>query len=239
MMSLFIIVVLIAGLAAARLLQLTGTPDGWELRGNIGDSFGVMNAMVSGLALAALVATLWLQSRELALQRTELAMQREALSQSRDELRRNAEASLSTLHQEMIKLSINDPALAAVWPPLDPNGSQEKERQYLYANLIYQHLWLGLRIGDYTEDSVQNSLRYLFRSAIFREYWRAASTARMSLVPGSKEYRFAEAAGRICKEYEDLLAVTRPSSADPLVRMEPVRSGTPEPEGAATNRRRG
>jgi hypothetical protein len=208
--SLFIVVVLIAGLVAARLLQTTGTAEGWQERANVGDSFGVMNAIVSGMALAALVVTLWLQSRELALQRTELAMQRESLNRSRDELHRSSAASLRMLHVEMTKMSIDDPALAAVWPPLDPSASRDRERQYLYANLIYLHLWLGLQTGDYTEDSVQNALRYMFRSAIFREYWRAASGARMSLTPGSDEYRFAEVAEKICREYEDLLAVTRP-----------------------------
>jgi hypothetical protein len=203
----FILVILVIGLGAASVLQKMGTPDGWAARADVGDSFGVMNAIVSGLALAALVATLWLQSRELALQRTELAMQRKSLNQSREELHRSAEASLRALHVDIIKMSIDDPTLAAVWPPLDASISREKERQYLYANLIYQHLWLNLRIGDCTQEQVENRLRYLFTSPIVREYWRLASKARMSLQPGSDEYRFAETAERICTEYEDLLAI--------------------------------
>jgi hypothetical protein len=201
--SAFIILVWIVGLGAARLLQAAGTPEGWAVLGNIGDSFGAMNAIVSGMAFAALVATLWLQSRELALQRSELAMQRDAISQSRDELHRSAEASLRTLHVEMIRMSIDDAALAAVWPPLDPKASQETERQYLYANLIYSHLWLGRRSGDYTENQVENALRYMFTSPIFRDYWRVAANARMSLVPESDEYHFAKVADRIRRECEE------------------------------------
>ena len=207
--ALVILVILLVGLGVVTSLQGLDTPNEWAERANVGDSFGVVNALVSGLALAALIVTLWLQSRELALQRTELAMQRVSLNESRVELHRSAEASLRMLHVDLIRMSIDDPTLAAVWPPLDPGVGHEKERQYLYANLIYQHMWLSLRISDYTDEQVQNRLRYLFTSSIMREYWRAAAKARMSLIPGTAEYIFAEAADRICGEYEDLLAATR------------------------------
>ncbi|MGN9913120.1 DUF6082 family protein [Phytohabitans sp. LJ34] len=211
--ALVIFVILLLGLGVVAALQRLDTPTDWAERASVGDSFGVVNAIVSGLALAALIATLWLQSRELALQRTELAMQRESLHQSQIELHRSAEASLRMLHVDLIRMSIDDPSLAAVWPPLEPGVSREKERQYLYANLIFQHMRLGLRISDYTTDEqVQNHLRQLFTSSLMREYWRAAAKARTSLVPGTDEYAFASAANRICEEYEDLLAAAR--SAD-------------------------
>jgi hypothetical protein len=204
-------VILLLGFGAVVLLQTTDSPEGWSARANVGDSFGVINALVSGLALAGLIVTLWLQSRELALQRTELAMQRDSLDQSRMELYRSAEASLRMLHVDLIRMSIDDQSLAAVWPPLQPGAPHEKERQYLYANLIYQYIWLSLRISDYSDEEVQNRLRYMFTSPLMREYWRAASRARMSLVPGTPEFDFAEAANRICGEYEDLLAAARPT----------------------------
>jgi hypothetical protein len=211
--TLVVLAILLVGLGAVAVLQGLDTPGDWADRANIGDSFGVVNAIVSGLALAALIATLWLQSRELALQRAELAMQRESLDQSRMELHRSAEASLRMLHVDLIRMSIDDASLAEVWPPLDPGASHERERQYLYANLIYQHMWLSLRISDYTDEQVQNRLRYIFTSSLMREYWRAAAKARLSLVPGTAEHSFAEAADRICSEYEDLLAAARSTDA--------------------------
>lgn len=218
---LMVLIILSLGLGAAALLETTGSPEGWSARANIGDSFGVINAIVSGLALAALIVTLWLQWRELSLQRAELVMQRDSLNQSRVELYRSAEASLRMLHVDLIRMSIDDPSLAAVWPPLHPGAPHEKERQYLYANLIYQYMWLGLRISDYSDEEVQNRLRYMFTSPLMREYWRAAAKARMSLVPGTPEADFAEAADRICGEYEDLLAATR--AAEPGRRAESTR----------------
>lgn len=210
--TLVVLAILLLGLGAVASLQTLDTSNGWADRANVGDSFGVVNAIVSGLALAALVVTLWLQSRELALQRVELAMQRTSLEQSRVELYRSAEASLRMLHVDLIRMSIDDPSLALVWPPLDPGAPHDRERQYMYANLIYQHMWLSLRISDYTDEQVQNRLRYIFTSSLMREYWRAAAKARMSLVPGTAEFQFAEAAERICSEYEDLIASAR--SAD-------------------------
>lgn len=185
--------VLWAGLITAASLQALGSPGDWADRANVGDSFGVVNAIVSGLALAALVVTLRLQSRELALQRSELGMQRESLDRSRMELKHSADASLRMLHVGLIRMSINDPSLAAVWPPLEPGASHEKEPRYLYANLIFQHVWQGAWMGDLTDEQMGKRLRYLFTSPLMREYWRAASKARMYLAPDTKEYRVAAA----------------------------------------------
>ncbi|BCB86360.1 hypothetical protein Psuf_036730 [Phytohabitans suffuscus] len=194
--------VLLMGLGATATLRSLGGSATWADRANIGDSFGVINAIVSGLALAALIITLRLQSRELALQRAELAMQRESLERSRVELNHSAEASLRMLHVDLIRMSIDDASLAAVWPPLEPGASHEKERQYLYANLVFQHVWLGMWMGDHTDEQLHRRLRYIFTSPLMREYWRAASSARASLVPGTDEYRVAAAADLICAEYE-------------------------------------
>ena len=60
-MGLFIILWLING------VLLNGLP--LEYRGVIGDMFGASNALFSGLALAAVAYSLWLQRRELELQR--------------------------------------------------------------------------------------------------------------------------------------------------------------------------
>lgn len=57
---------------------------GWALysvpdRGTLGDMFGAINALFSGLAFASLVYTIFLQRRELALQRQELSLTRTEL----------------------------------------------------------------------------------------------------------------------------------------------------------------
>ena len=132
--------------------------------------------------------------------------QRAALERMRTELNRGAEASLRRLHFELLRLSINDPQLAEVWPPFEPGLSPKRNRQYLYANLVIQHFWLSLRLGGHTESQLQNSLRNLFVSPLMRDYWRASSKIRTALVPGTPEFTFNELVDGICQEYDSVLA---------------------------------
>jgi len=59
--------------------------ESWELRGQFGDMFGVVNALFSGLAFGGVIYAILLQREDLALQREELTL-------TRAELRRSAEA---------------------------------------------------------------------------------------------------------------------------------------------------
>jgi hypothetical protein len=59
---------------------------------DLGEAFGIINAVFTGLAFAGLIITILIQARELRLQREQLALQREELASQRDELRRLANA---------------------------------------------------------------------------------------------------------------------------------------------------
>ena len=69
---------------------------------------------MSGLAVAALVITFWLQLQELKAQRTELCQQRELLGNAQAALHRSAEADLRALHGNLTKMAIDDEDLAEV-----------------------------------------------------------------------------------------------------------------------------
>jgi hypothetical protein len=64
-------------------------PVGWDNPGQLGDTFGGLNALFSGMAFIALIGTLVLQRMELRLQRIEL-------QDTRGELRRSADAQEGT-----------------------------------------------------------------------------------------------------------------------------------------------
>lgn len=64
----------------------------WQTRGQFGDTFGAANALFTGLAFVALIATLLLQRKDLELQREELRLQREELHRSRVALDSQARA---------------------------------------------------------------------------------------------------------------------------------------------------
>ncbi|MEU6608890.1 DUF6082 family protein [Streptomyces shenzhenensis] len=84
-------------------------------RSVLGEYFGAVSAVFSGVALLLLIVTLLFQQRELHLQRQELALQREELIASRDELRRSAAADLRALPLQLTQMQMADPALAEVW----------------------------------------------------------------------------------------------------------------------------
>jgi hypothetical protein len=190
-----------AGVGVVSLLSQRGSDGTWIRWSNIGETFGAINSILSGLALAALVVTFWVQYREFREQHAELAMQRASVHGAQSELFRSAEANLRKLHIELIKLSLDDEDLAAVWPA-NPDTPRRRHRQHLYANLIYQHHLLTLRIGEYQAEQVRSSLRHLFTSRPMRAYWRASAPHRTALLPGTQEHEFAQMVDSICQEHE-------------------------------------
>lgn len=54
-----------------------------ESLGQLGDSFGLINSLFSGLALAGIIYTIFLQTKQLKIQSKELELQREELAQTR------------------------------------------------------------------------------------------------------------------------------------------------------------
>jgi hypothetical protein len=207
-------VALLAGLAASGMIAGTAPDEAWAVRANVGETFGVLNAIFSGLALAAVVVTFWMQFSELRSQRAELALQRDSLVQTQTELHRTAEAQLRQIHLDLVKMSIADPDLASVWPQVV--ASPARQRQYLYANLILQHNWLRLEITTCSQAELESTLRYLFSSPIIREYWIATKEARRRILAGdSFEHRMNVVADEVCSEYENLLRTHHPDPAIP------------------------
>lgn len=176
---------LFAGVGLAAVLGRQGASEDWTRWSDVGQTFGVLSSIISGLALAAVVITARVQFRE---------------------LQRSAAADLSMLHLEILKLSINDPQLAEVWPAFQPNLSVERNRQFLYANIIYQFHWTSLKLNKATDEQVLGSMRYLFTSPLMRKYWAAAERARTSLEPGSPEHQFAKKLDELCRDYDTAVA---------------------------------
>ncbi|MEU5070681.1 DUF6082 family protein [Streptomyces asoensis] len=155
-------------------------------RSTIGDYFGGISAVFSGMALLLLVVTLLFQQRELRLQREELALQRQELVSSRDELRRSAEADMRSLHVQLTHMAMDNPALADVWNDY-PGESPEVVRQHLFANLVFGHYLLFFRWGGSTEAEILEYARSLVRSPAFQRYWEASRGAKEGLPAESAE----------------------------------------------------
>lgn len=89
-LPLIFIVLAVFALWLGSFLLITSTIPTWENRGQLGDLFGSVNALFSGLAFAGLIYTIFLQRNELRLQREELKLQREEMAKSREELAEQA-----------------------------------------------------------------------------------------------------------------------------------------------------
>lgn len=81
--------------------------DSWEIRGQVGDSFGVITTLFSGLAFAGLIYTIYLQRNELQLQREELKLQREEMIKSREQLSKQVAILKTQLGAEVVKMMVS------------------------------------------------------------------------------------------------------------------------------------
>lgn len=169
--------------------QANGSRQTATERSALGDYFGAISAIFSGLALLLLVTTLLFQQRELRLQRMELSLQRDELTASRAELRRSAAADLSNLHVQLTQMAMNDPSLAEVWNDY-PGQPHSVIRQHLFANLTFSHYLLVYKWGGITEAELLAYARTLVQSPAFHRYWSASRAAKAALSPDSDEGRF-------------------------------------------------
>ena len=74
----------------------------WERIGQLGDAYGMLNSVFSGLAFAGVIITLWLQRKELKLQRKELRSNVEALRAQKEVM----EHSFKLQHQPLITVEV-------------------------------------------------------------------------------------------------------------------------------------
>jgi Family of unknown function (DUF6082) len=209
----FVVASIPAGVGLAAFLAEHSAYTDWNKLSDVGQTFGAVSSIISGLTLIAVVITARAQSRETNRNLTELEEQRRLLADNRVALMRTAEASHGRLHFEILKMAVDNDDLAAVWPSFEPGTSAVRNRQYLYANAIYQFQYLAMQDGNYTEEQVLSALRYLFTSPLMRGYWHASQFARTSLVRGSNEFRFAAKVDEICREFEAVAAMGCPLSA--------------------------
>lgn len=80
----------------------------WTKSGTFGDTFGALNALFSGLAIAGLITTILIQKNELKYQREELTLQRNEMKETRKEFLLNRSTNLIYKQLERFEKSINE-----------------------------------------------------------------------------------------------------------------------------------
>ena len=105
MRQVYILLLIVFAVSFAGVGIVQSLASDWPTRAQIGDSFGLLNALYSALAFAGLVYAILLQ-------RQELGLQREAISQNRKELAKAAES------QELAAKTQRDSALLNTYTAL-------------------------------------------------------------------------------------------------------------------------
>ncbi|MCF2526397.1 DUF6082 family protein [Yinghuangia soli] len=164
------------GLSLATTELAGGNSGSLRDRATVGQSFDAVSAVFSGLALLAVAVTGYVQQRE--------------LQNHRRYAKQNADAAVQSNHLELLKLSLQDPELASVWPAFAGRVNRGLERKYLYANMIITHLRYTFASGEATESEVRAELAYLFSSQLIYEYWDVARPVRATLPADALQHPF-------------------------------------------------
>ena len=164
--------------------------------GTVGQYFDAGSAVFSGIALLLVIGTTVMQRRE-------LAMQRDALGKSHWELHRSAEADLQRLHIELVRMAMGDESLAEVWGEYRQDSPPERNRQYMYANLIFSHIFLNHQLGVVEDANIKGYIRIVAANPIFREYWAASAPNRALLNEASAERLFGQMIDEVLDEQPD------------------------------------
>lgn len=156
------------------LTQLISDP---ERKGQFGDSFGAINSLFSGLALAGIIYTIYLQKKELSLQRKELSdtreefkIQNKTLSLQRFE---NTFFHLLELHHQIVNaidLDIykNKPISALSLKSIDNKNKIDKDKVTLKGRDVFKYSYeqVNYQIKKGNDDFEE----------VYMEYWKIVQT---------------------------------------------------------------
>jgi hypothetical protein len=132
----------------------------WDQLGNIGQAFGGMASVLGIVALAGIIASLSLQRRE--------SMVSQALAQR-------------TVHGNLMTRALDDPILRACWGPFRPGGSDDKQRQFIYTNMIVSFWSSMFDTGMLTEEALHTFAATMFSGEPGRDYWSIAGSQARAL----------------------------------------------------------
>jgi Family of unknown function (DUF6082) len=165
----------------------------WPLLGNVGQAYGGMSALISGIALLGVVASLVIQRRQHYL---------------------DANAFIRQRQSELFGLIREDPHL--YWPLLGADiDDPDAVRRHTFRVEWFTYLLAGFESGYYSEDELRHeAFPALFRRERNRNYWeRASGHWRMQI-----KTRGAQSFVRIADEELAVASATGPGLEDPMRR---------------------
>jgi hypothetical protein len=147
--------ILISPLGLESLSRIGGVD--WPELSNIGQTYGAASAIVSGIALIGVSASLIFQSRALAL--------------SNDQ-------AMRTFHMELLRLSIDNPILADCWGTRNRAQTEDEFRQFIYSNMIVSFWFTTHKAGSLSEPDLRHNAYLMFQGRVGRQWWGGYFNAR-------------------------------------------------------------
>ncbi|MEU4438614.1 DUF6082 family protein [Micromonospora chalcea] len=141
----------------------------WPLLGNVGQAYGAASAILAGLALIGVAASLVVQTREVKTAR---------------------EQALRGLHTDLLKMAIDDPGLLECWGPIEESTDLAWFRKHVYTNLIVSHWQLMWEVDALSELHLEVLADQFFKGTAGRRFWAEARGPRMKAETSRRARRF-------------------------------------------------
>ncbi|WP_371576346.1 DUF6082 family protein [Streptomyces sp. NBC_01314] len=104
---------------------------------------------------------------------------------------------------DLVMKAAADPTLLPVLNAYEEELPTDRQRQYLFANLLYTHVLQGYRVGVFSRAELYGHLRGIFQSTLMRDYWAATRHHRSSLKEGSEESEIGRMVDTLISDLED------------------------------------
>jgi hypothetical protein len=122
----------------------------WTRLANIGQTYGAASALLAGLAVGGVAASLAMQVRQVRISQIQAARM---------------------MHVELMQMLTADPVLRST-SPAAIGVSEDQWRRSIYTNLFFKYLEMGFLIGHISEESLRQHFAVQFRLEHVREFWR-------------------------------------------------------------------
>jgi hypothetical protein len=143
-------------------LRLISTAKGinWARLSSIGQTYGAISAVISGVALAGIAVSLFLQARELDLTREQM---------------------FRTYHLDLVRFSIENPSFISSWGYVPTEGSSlDDVRRVGYTNMIVSFWSTSYVTRRLDESELQLNFAQMFKGEVGRNYWKARGMSGMN-----------------------------------------------------------
>ncbi|MEV6487650.1 DUF6082 family protein [Actinoplanes sp. NPDC051633] len=128
---------------------MASLPLDWQDLSNVGQAYGAISAVLSGIALCGITASLLMQ---------------------RQQYRLSEHQSVRQRHHDLIKMTFEDPSLKACWGE-SSSGTGLTENEAAYCNLIVDYWHMLWRISQINSENLQRIASSFFNGEVGRTYW--------------------------------------------------------------------